>query len=737
MFKRHLLYIFAFFIFTQPVFSQVVINEIMYAPLDATNEWFEIYNNSDNPVSLRNWKWKDATATVRTITTQNLILPGRSFLILCQDSVKLKTLYNTLNLSGKFIQTPWSALNNTGGDNVILFDSTNTRIDSVNYSTSWGGSNNFSLERINPSGLSNQQSNWGSSVNILKATPSFQNSLTPLNYDVALTKFEITPANPQVGDSLKFNFTFKNRGLNVANNILLEIFIDLNFDSVGYIDELIGTFTVNSLNSGDSVNYTYTRYASDSGAKQFIGKISYPQEEDSTNNKLVRRINIGGFISSTGLKINEIMYAPVSPEKEWFELINTTTETVNLANWKWKDATSTVRTITNQNIFVKPNSYVVICEDSVSVRQVHPQISGIIIQTFWNALNNSGDDLIIYNPNGLTEDSVNYKSSWGGSSKFSLERINPDGLSNDSTNWASSIACAFSTPDAENSVRTITSYAKGDVVINEIMYDPLTGNAEWIELYNPKNFGIKLTGWKFNESNSFINVSDTCEFIFTPGSYLVISSDSTIFNRFPDLRNLSANQKLVFSSSSFSLSNDGEPLKIYDAKNNLIDSVYYKSNWQNPNLASTKGFSLERINPLFSSNDASNWSSSTDILGGTPCKKNSIYLDVPNANTTITISPNPFSPDGDGYEDNTIISYKLKSRFAQVRVKIFDSKGRLVKTLLNNQTSGSEGNIIYNGLGEDGQRLRIGIYIVFIEAIDDTGGVIETAKATFVVAVKL
>lgn len=709
----------------------------MYAPQDATNEWFEIYNNSDNPVSLRNWKWKDATATVRTITTQNFILPGRSFLILCQDSVKLKTLYNTLNLSGKFIQTPWSALNNTGGDNVILFDSTNTRIDSVNYSTSWGGSNNFSLERINPSGLSNQQSNWGSSVNILKATPSFQNSLTPLNYDVALTKFEITPANPQVGDSLKFNFTFKNRGLNVANNILLEIFIDLNFDSVGYIDELIGTFTVNSLNSGDSVNYTYTRYASDSGAKQFIGKISFPQDEDTTNNKLVRRINIGGFISSTGLKINEIMYAPVSPEKEWFELINTTTETVNLANWKWKDATSTVRTITSQNIFIKPNSYVVICEDSVSVRQVHPQISGIIIQTSWNALNNSGDDLIIYNPNGVTEDSVNYKSSWGGSSKFSLERINPDGLSNDSTNWASSIACAFSTPDAENSVRTITTYSKGDVVINEIMYDPLTGNAEWIELYNPKNFGIKLTGWKFNESNSFINVSDTCEFILTPASYLVISSDSTIFNRYPDLRNLSAIQKLVISSSSFSLSNEGEPLKIYDAKNNLIDSVYYKSNWQNPNLASTKGISLERINPLFPSNEPSNWSSSTDILGGTPCKKNSIYLDVPNSNTTITISPNPFSPDGDGYEDNTIISYKLKSRFAQVRAKIFDTKGRLVKTLLNNQTSGSEGNIIYNGLGDDGQRLRIGIYIVFIEAIDDSGGVIETAKATFVVAVKL
>ncbi len=709
----------------------------MYAPQDATNEWFEIYNNSDNSVSLRNWKWKDATATIRTITTQNLTIPARGFLILCQDSVKLKTLYNTLNLSGKFIQTPWSALNNTGGDNVILFDSSNVRIDSVNYSTSWGGSNNFSLERINPSGLSNQQSNWGSSVNILKATPAFQNSLTPLAYDIALTKFEITPSNPQVGDSLKFNFTIKNRGLNTANNVLLEIYNDLNFDSVGYVDELIGSFLINSFNSGDSVNYTFTRYASDSGTKQFIGKILFPQDEDTLNNKLVRRISIGGIIISTGLKINEIMYAPVSPEREWFELINTTDKPVSLANWKWKDATSTLRTITTQNIFVQPDSYVVICEDSASVRQVHPQLSGNLIQTSWSTLNNSADDLILINPNSVTEDSVSYRSSWGGSSRYSLERINPDGLSNDSANWGTSVSCYFSTPNAENSIRSIISYNPGDVVINEIMYDPLTGNAEWIELYNVRNFDIKLTGWKFNESSTFINVTDTCEFLFKPNSYLVISSDSTILNRFPYLRNLNVNQSLVISETSFSLSNEGEPLKIYDAKNNLIDSVYYKSSWHNSNLSSTKGYSLERINPLFPSNDASNWSSSTDILGGTPCNRNSIYLDIPNENTTITISPNPFSPDGDGFEENTIISYKLKSRFAQVRAKIYDTKGRLVRTLLNNQSSGADGNIIFNGLGDDGQRLRIGIYVVFLEAINDSGGVIETAKSTVVVAVKL
>ncbi|MBK7253550.1 MAG: lamin tail domain-containing protein [Ignavibacteria bacterium] len=42
--------------------SQVFINEIMYAPLDANKEWFEIYNKELLPVNIQNWKWKDATS---------------------------------------------------------------------------------------------------------------------------------------------------------------------------------------------------------------------------------------------------------------------------------------------------------------------------------------------------------------------------------------------------------------------------------------------------------------------------------------------------------------------------------------------------------------------------------------------------------------------------------------------------------------------------------------------------
>ena len=71
------------------------------------------------------------------------------------------------------------------------------------------------------------------------------------------------------------------------------------------------------------------------------------------------------------------------------------------------------------------------------------------------------------------------------------------------------------------------------------------------------------------------------------------------------------------------------------------------------------------------------------------------------------------------------------------RMKIFDVKGRLMKTLLNNQASGSTGQVVYNGLDDENRKLRLGIYVVFIEALNGQNGVVETIKTTMVVAAKL
>jgi hypothetical protein len=213
--------------------------------------------------------------------------------------------------------------------------------------------------------------------------------------------------------------------------------------------------------------------------------------------------------------------------------------------------------------------------------------------------------------------------------------------------------------------------------------------------------------------------------------------DTTIYNRFPNLKLLSVNQHIVFRSS-LSLSNDGELLKLYDVLNNIIDSVHYTPKWHNPNLADEKGYSLERINPTLNSNDPANWSSCANALGGTPGLQNSIYINNNLSSTSkVTITPNPFSPDGDGRDEVTFINYKLNQPISQIRIKVYDVKGRIVRNLISNQISGSEGTVIFNGYGDDGQKLRVGIYIIYLEAVDARGGVVDNVKTTVVLSTKL
>ena len=72
-----------------------------------------------------------------------------------------------------------------------------------------------------------------------------------------------------------------------------------------------------------------------------------------------------------------------------------------------------------------------------------------------------------------------------------------------------------------------------------------------------------------------------------------------------------------------------------------------------------------------------------------------------------------------------------------VRIRIFDVTGRLIRRLAQNELSASAGSIVWDGLDDDGHRIRIGMYIVLFEALDNFGGVVQTMKDVAVVGRKL
>jgi len=282
----------------------------------------------------------------------------------------------------------------------------------------------------------------------------------------------------------------------------------------------------------------------------------------------------------------------------------------------------------------------------------------------------------------------------------------------------------------ENNLKMVllkVSYERQCMVINEIMFSPLSGQPEWIEIYNRSENTINLQEWKISDADttSLVTVADKPFFIKSE-SFIVIAADSLVYELFPDV------PAVIILKTFPSLNNDFESVYLYDLNGQMIDVVRYDAAW-----GGVSGFSLERINPEISSQDSSNWSSCVDAARGTPGGKNSIFIQILPTGASMSIAPNPFSPDYDAHEDVTYISYKLPMKTAFMNIKIYDIRGRLVRFLCNTQATGAEGVVIWNGSDDDGHLCRIGIYIVYLEALNAAQGIIVTHKKTIVLAAKM
>jgi len=293
------------------------------------------------------------------------------------------------------------------------------------------------------------------------------------------------------------------------------------------------------------------------------------------------------------------------------------------------------------------------------------------------------------------------------------------------------------------SVTIKIGYELRSLIINEIMYDPLDGQNEWFELYNRSSQPVDLAHWTFNDRatssgvNSFV-ISDSAMTVLS-GGFAVVAAESTVCNIFPNLGSSHPDISLSIlnRSGGFSFNNDGDAIVLKDLTGQTIDSVAYLPSWHNPDVVDTRGRSLERINPNIDTNDPRNWSTCTNAVGGTPGKINSVMTVSAVSNSAISISPNPFSPDGDGFEDYCIIHYNLPMIASMLNVRIYDIKGRCIRTLANCEFVGAKGEIIWDGFDESRQRARIGVYVVYLEATDRSSGRVERAKAVAVVATKL
>jgi hypothetical protein len=233
-----------------------------------------------------------------------------------------------------------------------------------------------------------------------------------------------------------------------------------------------------------------------------------------------------------------------------------------------------------------------------------------------------------------------------------------------------------------------------------------------------------------------LNVVAPEGYLFFPQQYLVLSTSGVIIQQqYP----VPTNIDLCLDMPHIPAMNvSGDIVVLSDTGFHIIDRLVYLPSWHFPLLQNTKGVSLERIDFDRATQDATNWHSASETAGfATPTQQNSEYNPGGTDDGAVSVTEQIFSPDGDGFNDVLNIDYNFTDPGYVATVAIYDSRGRLVRTLEHSVLLGTEkGTFSWDGTMDDRTKARVGAYVIYFEAFS-TDGKVKKYKRTCVLAAKM
>lgn len=294
------------------------------------------------------------------------------------------------------------------------------------------------------------------------------------------------------------------------------------------------------------------------------------------------------------VRINELLVRPVAPVRDFVELYNRSNSEVDLSGAVLTDNADTNRFVFPAGTRIPARGFISVDRDALGF-----------------GFNAAGEMLMFRDAAGRVLDAIRFGPQQTG---VSLGR-SPDG--SDTVRQLSS-----ATPGAANA-----PWRRGDVVINELMYDPLSGEDgdEYVELHNRGTNRVSLAGWTFTDGIDFTFPPGAA---IDPGGFVVVARNRAQLLRIhPGLPAAS-----VFGDFLGGLSGSGERVTLAFPEvlsrtgpggaptNETIhiatDSVTYFDGGRWSELADGGGSSLELIDPDADPLQAANWAPSDETAKG-------------------------------------------------------------------------------------------------------------------------
>jgi hypothetical protein len=255
----------------------------------------------------------------------------------------------------------------------------------------------------------------------------------------------------------------------------------------------------------------------------------------------------------------------------------------------------------------------------------------------------------------------------------------------------------------------------GDIILNEVLFNPPVGGVDFVEIYNKSDKFIDLKGWGLsrivNGQLENPRMVSTETLIIPPKSYLVFTPNLTqLKNQYPQ-----GVDSVWVQTAIPTYSDESGSVILLLPNNTIADQFDYDEKFHFKLLDNKEGVSLERLDFDVATNDRNNWFSAAAPQFGTPGYRNSqTKNNFTRQAKCWWVENEVITPDGDSFQDFAFIYYGCNQTSFLANAEVYDSEGRKIKTLFQSQLLAAEGFFRWEGDMDNGQKARMGYYIIHI-----------------------
>ena len=260
----------------------------------------------------------------------------------------------------------------------------------------------------------------------------------------------------------------------------------------------------------------------------------------------------------------------------------------------------------------------------------------------------------------------------------------------------------------------------GQLVVSELLYEPRSGEAEYVELCNVGGEKEQLADYHIVRwvGDSLGRHYELPELEVGVGEYVVLTKD-----RASVLASYRVEHPERLGECSLpTYPNAGGAVVLCLRDSTVVERFDYSPTMHSQLLRDRHGVALERRSFDQPVNEMGNWFSASSTSGfGTPTATNSQSMERLALENDFECSGEVLSPDGDGYQDEWVVSYRMQRGDLLARAEVYDRGGRRVRRLLNGDLLGAAGHFGWEGRDEDGSVVPTGQYVVLITLYDLAG----------------